>query len=77
MKILGAKAKTQHSQINKYICIFLKESIEDYYQFERDFHFPLRMADFIKEMINEINNGDLENWLVSKEALILKRRANT
>lgn len=27
-------------------------------------------------MINEINNNDLENWLISKEALILKRRAN-
>lgn len=54
----------------------MQESSEDYYTLGRDFHFPLKVANFTKEMINKINNGDLENWLIPKEALVRKRRAD-
>lgn len=33
------------------------------------------MATFIK-YITEINNGDLENWLIAKDVLFLKRGVN-
>lgn len=49
---------------------------DGYRAFKRNFHFPLIMAKSIKYMTNEISNGDLENWLIAKDALFLKRGAN-